>query len=93
MPHSPKRSAEHSSHIGGSPPPSFLARARQDRDEAKYRTAWFGISSEAYRLAGQLDKALATAREGLPLVEQAVLSHWQGMTPPLATLREKRRAG
>lgn len=72
---------------------AYLNRARESQDKPEYKTAWFGLASEAYRLAEDRERALAAAREGLPFVPAAVRSHWVGMpAPPMNTNEERRHA-
>ena len=48
----------------------LLQRARES-NVVREKTRGFGVASEAYRLSGDIEAALAAAREGMPFVEAA----------------------
>ena len=58
---------------------AYLTRARQPNDDPEDQGQWFAIASESYRRGGDKTRAVAAAREGLPLVSRAVTAR---VTPP-----------
>lgn len=52
---------------------TYLHHARQSDGDAQSRGDWYALASEAYRGAGQMEKAIASARDGLAFVEPAII--------------------
>jgi hypothetical protein len=51
---------------------ALLALGRQPNDKARVRGEYFALASEAFRVLGDKERAIAAAREGLPFVPGAV---------------------
>jgi len=66
---------------------AYLVRARRPNDDAKDKGEWFALASESFRSAGDKAKAVAAAREGVPLVAAAVTSRNMGQA-----ITDKRQA-
>lgn len=53
---------------------AYLAQAGQPADDAEGRGNWYALASETYRGAGEIEKAVSAAREGLAFVEPAIVA-------------------
>lgn len=75
---------------------AWLQKARRMKATASKATEYFGVASDAYRFAGDREKAIAAAREGMPLIPLAIDFRYEDSTalPPRSSipdLAERRR--